>query len=208
MRLFGNGGPLTYCGWRKGASGLPDGVRDSSVGPGRGPRGRKGVSMSGSRGKDAGWRLATTTVVLALVAAGCARGGGGGGGGTVDVTLQEWAVIPAQASVAAGPVTFNVENTGPDHPHELVVIRTDLSPDALPTTDEGAVDEEGGGIEIIREIEEFAPGETRQATLDLEPGSYVLVCNVKPGEEHGDERMGGMEVHYKMGMFAAFTVEG
>jgi uncharacterized cupredoxin-like copper-binding protein len=158
-------------------------------------------------GKAAGWPLATITVILALVAVSCAQEAGGGAGGSVDVTLQEWAVVPAQTSVAAGSVTFNVENTGPDHPHELVVIRTDLSPDALPTTDEGAVDEEGEGIEIIGEVEEFAPGETRQVTFDLVPGSYVLVCNVKPGEEHGDEHMGGMEVHYKMGMFAALTVE-
>jgi hypothetical protein len=146
---------------------------------------------------------------FALVAAAC----GGGDGGTVDVTLQEWAVIPAQTSVEAGPVSFNVENTGPDHPHELVVIKTDLAPDALPTTEEGAADEEGGGIEIIGEIEEFPPREAREATFDLEPGNYVLVCNVVAeagehgeGEEEG-EHMGGMEVHYKMGMFTAFTVE-
>lgn len=134
------------------------------------------------------------------------------GVGTVDVTLQEWAIIPAQTSVEAGPVSFNVENTGPDHPHELLVIRTDLAPDALPTTHEGAVDEEGEGIEIIGEIEEFPPGETRQATFDLEPGSYVLVCNVlaeagEHGAEEEGEQMGGMEVHYKMGMFAALRVE-
>jgi hypothetical protein len=169
--------------------------------------------MSGSRGKAPGWRLATTMAALALVAVACAQGAGGGGGGTVGVALQEWAVIPAQTSVAAGPVTFNVENTGPDHPHELVVIRTDLEPNALPTTHEGGVDEEGEGIEIIGEIEEFPAGETREATFDLEPGSYVLVCNVvaEAGEHGGDaedgEHMGGMEVHYKMGMFAAFTVE-
>ena len=168
--------------------------------------------MSRLRGKDASQRLAVTTVVLALVAVSCAQGAGGGRGGSVDVTLQEWAVIPAQNSVASGPVTFNVENTGPDHPHEFVVIRTDLAPEALPTTHDGAVDEEGEGIEIVGEIEEFPPGETRQATFDLEPGSYVLVCNVAAeagehgGEEEG-EHMGGMEVHYKMGMFTAFTVQ-
>jgi hypothetical protein len=100
-----------------------------------------------------------------------------------------------------------VQNDGPEHPHELVVIKTDLAPDALPTTPEGAVEEDGEGIEIIGEIEEFppSPGETRSATFDLSPSSYVLVCNVT-GEE-GGEHGGGGEVHYKMGMFAAFTVE-
>lgn len=170
------------------------------------------MTMSGPRGKGPGQRLATTVVVLALVAAACAQGAGGGGGGTMDVALQEWAVIPAQSSVEAGSVTFSLENTGPDHPHELIVIRTDLAPNALPTTHEGAVDEEGEGLEIVGEIEEFPPGETREATFDLEPGSYVLVCNIVAGAgEHGGEEeaehMDGMEVHYKMGMFAAFTVE-
>ena len=130
---------------------------------------------------------------------------GGEGGATVDVTLQEWAVIPAQDSVEAGSVTFDVNNEGPDHPHELVVIRTDLAPDALPTMPEGMVDEEGEGIEVIGEIEEFPPGETRSATFDLDPGSYVLVCNVSGHE--GGEHGGGGEIHYEMGMFAAFTVE-
>jgi plastocyanin len=150
--------------------------------------------------------LAVASLALATLALPACRGGGGvGAAGTVNVTLQEWAVIPAQSSVGAGSVTFEVTNEGPDHPHELVVIRTDLAPDALPTMPEGMVDEEGEGIEIIGEIEEFPPGETRSATFDLDSGSYALVCNVS-GEE-GGEHGGGGEVHYKMGMFAAFTVE-
>jgi plastocyanin len=141
-------------------------------------------------------------ILAALALSACGGTGGAGGGGTVDVTLQEWAVIPAQSSVEAGSVTFNVQNEGPDHPHELVVIRTDLAPDVLPTTPEGAVDEEGPGIEIIGE---FPPGETRSATFGLDPGTYALVCNVA-GEE-GGEHGGGGEIHYQMGMRAAFTVE-
>ncbi len=74
---------------------------------------------------------------------------------TVAVTLQEWSVLPAQASVPAGQVAFEAKNTGPKDPHELVVIKTDLDPGALPTTSEGKVDEEGQGIEVIGEIEEF-----------------------------------------------------
>jgi plastocyanin len=144
-------------------------------------------------------------ILAALALSACGGTGGAGGGGTVDVTLQEWAVIPAQSSVEAGSVTFNVKNDGPDHPHELVVIRTDLAADALPTMPEGMVDEEGEGIEVNGEIEEFPSGETRSATFDLDSGSYVLVCNVV-GEE-GGEHGGGGEVHYEMGMRAAFTVQ-
>jgi uncharacterized cupredoxin-like copper-binding protein len=143
--------------------------------------------------------------ILSLSACGGGGGAGGGGGGTVTVTLQEWAVIPAQSSVGAGSVTFDVKNDGPEHPHELVVIKTDLAPDALPTTHDGAVDEDGEGIEVMGEIEEFPPGDTGSATFDLDPGSYVLACNVT-GEE-GGEHGGGGEIHYEMGMFATFTVE-
>ena len=150
-------------------------------------------------------RFLALGISAALALSACGGGTAGGGGGTVDVTLQEWAVITAQSSVAAGPVTFEVKNDGPDHPHELVVIRTDLAPDALPTMPEGMVDEEGEGIDIIGEIEEFPPGETRSATFDLDAGSYVLVCNVSG--EHGGEHGGEGEIHYKMGMFAAFAVE-
>ncbi|HEX6208019.1 MAG TPA: hypothetical protein VF058_06615 [Actinomycetota bacterium] len=172
------------------------------------------------------WAGIAVVAVTMLLATACAdtETGDGGEGGTVDVTLQEWSVVAGQDSVAAGPVTFNVTNEGPDHPHELVVIRTDLDPAELPTTDEGAVDEEGEGIEVIGEIEEFPPGETHDATFDLEPGSYVLVCNVvavagEHGEGHEEEEemmeeegehegMEEMEIHYMLGMRAPFTVTG
>jgi hypothetical protein len=150
--------------------------------------------MRSSRGRLLGIGLLS----LSLVAmAAC----GDGGGGTVEVTLQEFAVLPAQASVEAGEVSFEVENTGPNDPHELVVIRTDLAPDALPTTEEGAVNEQGEGIEVIGEIEEFPPGETRSGTFDLEAGAYVLICNVVEEED------GEIEAHYAQGMRVAFTVE-
>lgn len=147
--------------------------------------------------------LAFAVLIAGLVLSGCGgeNGGGGGVGGVVDVTLQEFSVIPAQDSVSAGNVTFRAENTGPDDPHELVVIKTDLSPEALPTTEEGGVDEEGEGIEVIGEIEEFPPGETRSASFDLEAGSYVLICNIVEEED------GELEAHYQLGMRTGFTVE-
>jgi plastocyanin len=131
---------------------------------------------------------------LALVATSC------GGGATVEVTLQEFAILPAESSVGAGEVTFEATNEGPDDNHELVVIRTDLAPDALPTNEDGTVDEGGEGIiEVIGEIEEFPPGETQSATFDLEAGAYVFICNVFEEAEG--------EAHYEQGMRTAFTVE-
>lgn len=118
---------------------------------------------------------------------------------TIDVTLQEFAVIPAQDSALAGTITFQVENTGPDDVHEFVVLKTDLAPDALPTDENGAVTEEGEGIEVIDEIEDIPVGETPSLTVDLDAGDYLLICNIWDEEEQ--------EAHYAQGMRTAFTVE-
>lgn len=134
--------------------------------------------------------------VLAVGAGAC----GGGGGGTVEVTLQEFAVLPAESSVEAGDVTFDVTNTGPADVHEFVVFKTDLAPDALPTDETGAVVETGEGIELIGEIEDVAVDENQSVTLDLTAGSYVLICNIYEEAEQ--------ESHYQVGMRTAFTVEG
>jgi uncharacterized cupredoxin-like copper-binding protein len=139
---------------------------------------------------------------VALAATGCGDGGGGGGDGggtTVDVTLQEFSVIPSQDSAPAGSITFQVENTGPDDVHEFVVIKTDLAPEALPTDENGAVLEEGEGMEVIDEIEDIAVGETPSLTVELDAGSYALICNIFEEAEQ--------EAHYTMGMRTAFTVE-
>jgi hypothetical protein len=120
---------------------------------------------------------------------------------SVAVTLQEFSVTPAPKSAPAGQVTFEAENTGPKDPHELVVIKTDLAPDALPTTSEGGVDENGAGIEVIGEIEEFKVGETSSKAFDLAAGTYALICNVVEEEE------GKTEAHYQLGMRTGFTVE-
>jgi iron uptake system component EfeO len=147
---------------------------------------------------------------LALVVAGCspaasspaaseAAGSGAAGGTTVDVTLQEWAVVPAETSAPAGTVTFAVTNDGPDDIHEFVIIRTDLEPGDLPVDETGAVDEAGEGMEVVDEIEDIPVGETQEVTVDLEAGSYVLLCNIYSADED--------EAHYTEGMRVAFTVE-
>jgi len=139
--------------------------------------------------------MVPTMVAVVLVGTAC----GGGGGGTVDVTLQEFAVVPAEPSVESGEVTFNATNEGPDDVHEFVVFKTDLSPVDLPTNPDGSVNEEGEGIELIGEIEDIPVGETQSVTLDLESCSYVLICNIYTKSEK--------ESHYQEGMRTSFTVE-
>ena len=121
-----------------------------------------------------------------------------GTGTTVAVTLQEWSVLPAPDSVPAETVTFQVTNTGPEDVHEFVVLKTDLDPGALPVDANGAVTEEGEGIEVVDEIEDVAVGATQELTATLAPGKYVLLCNIYDETEK--------EAHYKMGMRTAFAV--
>ena len=86
--------------------------------------------------------------------------------------------------------------------HEFVIIKTDLEPDALPTAADGSVDEAGAGIEVIDEIEDIPAGESADPlAVDLEAGSYVLICNIV------DEDVSPPESHYQEGMHTAFTVE-
>lgn len=53
----------------------------------------------------------------------------------MNVALGEWTVAPDKTTVKAGQVYFLADNRGPDDPHELVIIRTNLAPDQLPVVD-------------------------------------------------------------------------
>ena len=110
-------------------------------------------------------------------------------GTLVDVTMTEFSVTSLVDTVPAGTVKFVVRNTGAID-HNFRLIKTDLAPDALPT-DAGMADE--SQLDVIASIEDFGPGESRDVTADLEPGSYVLLCNFVG--------------HYQSGMTVAFTVE-
>lgn len=157
-----------------------------------------------------GRRVRASVVVIGLALAACSSGPGasspgtassspaGGGGSTVEVKLQEWSVIPAATSAAAGSVTFKVTNSGPDDVHEFVILKTDLGPDALPTDANGAVNEAEPGMEVIDEIEDIPVGQAQDLTVSLAAGKYVLLCNIYSETEK--------EAHYKMGMRTGFTV--
>ena len=155
-------------------------------------------------------RVLTVASLATLAIAACSTGtasptagtatpsAAGGGGTTVQVDLQEWSVLPGSASAAAGSVTFQVTNKGPEDVHEFVILRTDLDPGALPTDATGAVSEEGGGIEVVDEIEDIAVGATAELTVPLASGKYVLLCNIYDEAEQ--------EAHFKLGMRTSFSV--
>lgn len=143
-------------------------------------------------------------LVLGALGGGCSRTGqnsetpgtGGSNAGNplpavvVNVTLKEWTITADKTAVPAGPVQFVVANHG-TVVHEMVVVKTSTPASALRAVN-GTVDEVAAG-QVIGEVEEFSPGgATRNGAFNLQPGSYVLLCNVAG--------------HYGHGMRLAFTV--
>ena len=113
----------------------------------------------------------------------------------VEVTLEDFAVRLAQGSVPAGEVTFRATNAGPSG-HELMVIKTDLDPAALPTTSTRMLDPRGAGVELVGETEGLPVGESGELTVTLASGKYILLCNIY--DDAG--------AHFGQGMLTAFTV--
>lgn len=116
----------------------------------------------------------------------------------VDIRLQEWAVIPSVPSARAGSIYFLVTNAGPEDPHEFVVVKSDRAPEALPVEDHKVPEDE---IDLVDEIEPFAPNSVASIALTLEKGRYLFICNITEIED------GEVESHYELGMRVAFTVE-
>lgn len=141
-------------------------------------------------------RLATSlprslALVLAVLVAAC----GGAAEPEVDITkgqiradLREHTITLTSNEVRAGEVTFVIRNRG-GQAHDLIVIKTDSAADALPIDRQSQkASEEGrvGGVELVN------PGRSSNLRLTLEPGHYVLICNVP--------------THYQLGMRTELTV--
>jgi hypothetical protein len=94
-------------------------------------------------------------------------------------------------SMNGSKVSFVVVNKGKED-HEMVLLKTDKKAGALPVESTGKVDETATG-DNVGEVE-LKAGTTGAATFNLEPGHYVMICNLTG--------------HYKQGMSADFTVTG
>jgi uncharacterized cupredoxin-like copper-binding protein len=137
---------------------------------------------------------ATATPEAATTAEATATTGGGGSGASTERSVavdlnDEWQVLPSAESVPAGTVTFVAKNVG-QQPHQLTVIRTEHGPNDLPA-EGGTVPLFGDTWDTLGNVVDLNPGQSLPLTLDLEAGSYLLICNV-PG-------------HYQLGMTATFT---
>lgn len=137
-------------------------------------------------------RLATVTVAAFMLLAAC--GGAAApatqAGGSVAVKLTDSGISIDRPSLSAGKVTFKITNAGSIE-HEFAVLKTDIAADKLPANPDkpGKVKEDGN----VGEVEGIAVKETKDLSIELTPGNYVLICNVP--------------AHYGTGMHTAFTVK-
>ena len=107
----------------------------------------------------------------------------------VDISERDFH-IDAPRRVSPGPVDLNVRNMGPDD-HELIVVRGTRR--SLPFRTDGlTIDEDSVAKREAGALEPGAPGVDRNLDVDLEPGRYVLFCN--------------MYGHFEAGMHTALVV--
>jgi plastocyanin len=108
---------------------------------------------------------------------------------SIAVALHEYELTPASLEAPVGIVTFATENTGVEA-HELAFLP---GGGEVPLTDAGAPDEEALEAAGAFELEAYGPGQTCNATYDLDPGTYTVFCLVEApdGATHLQKGMRG-----------------
>jgi iron uptake system component EfeO len=101
--------------------------------------------------------LLAIALALPLLAA-CSASGGGGeattGGETIAVTVNDEGCTPASIEASAGTIVFAVTNGGTEA-GEFEVLE---------------------GTQVLDEVENIVPGVTQNMTIDIEAGTYELIC--------------------------------
>jgi hypothetical protein len=91
---------------------------------------------------------------------------------SLHVDLTEWAVVPSQGLVSAGPLRVTVQNYG-RLAHQLEIIPTSSWGEQLRVRDGRAV-----GVVVPHPVI-VAPGGRHAVDVYLSPGSYVLLDNLR-----------------------------
>jgi uncharacterized cupredoxin-like copper-binding protein len=137
---------------------------------------------------------------LGLVSCGTDPSDGAAGGGPdaapvvsnkITGNVEEWKVNVSAQSAVAGEVIFAIANYGSIQ-HEFLVTKTSYEPGKIPIGSNNRFDEEDKGLSVVDEIPEWAVNESKVLKVNLEAGTYELLCNI--------------EGHYGNGMHTSFTV--
>lgn len=113
--------------------------------------------------------------------------------GPVVVTLgtpDEFALrLAPEVTSPADAVSFDITNEG-ELPHQVTLVRFDGDPATLPVANSRVNTDL---VEVVATSAELAPGEAATLRAALDPGRYVVLCNITG--------------HYAGGMFAPLLVE-
>lgn len=129
-------------------------------------------------------RILMSSLVAVLALAACSSAGADAT--PIGATLADYSIELSADEVAAGPLSFEIVNTG-DLTHELEVFEGDT--DGI-TVDKGVA--VTSSLTLVDEVEDIIPGGEPTLTLDLDPGTYVILCNLPE--------------HYEKGMVTTLTV--
>lgn len=97
--------------------------------------------------------------------------------------------IETKGDPTAAVTKLVVQNTG-TITHDIKLARTDLAPDALP---KNGADVDEGKLDVIAKKTDLKRRDRVTLDVKLQPGSYVLFCNVSG--------------HYQLGMRTGVTVK-
>lgn len=88
---------------------------------------------------------------------------------SVKIVATDYEFAPKEITVSAGPTTFQIKNEGKVE-HEFEIFKgTEL----------------GGHSDLVDEVEDIAPGITRELKVDLKPGTYAFACMLPNHAEQG-----------------------
>jgi uncharacterized cupredoxin-like copper-binding protein len=110
--------------------------------------------------------------------------GPGMSGGMMSIRID-------RSTVKAGMATFDITNWSRSALHEVLVVAVDNPGAQLPYdyTKEAVAEDQ---VKVLGETKELPPNASEQLTVDLDPGTYLLICNI-PG-------------HYAAGMATPLSV--
>jgi uncharacterized cupredoxin-like copper-binding protein len=133
-----------------------------------------------SRGRaGAGCVVIFAAISIVAAGAGCSSGPSASAGARVVVTERDFGLQASASSVRAGAVTVHVVNRGPST-HELNIDRTSMADGSLPLKPDGlTVNEDSPALQRVDSVNVVRLGSSQDLHLRLEPGHYVLYCNLE-----------------------------
>jgi hypothetical protein len=131
--------------------------------------------------------LALVAVTVAALGAFALASPGSADDGVFEIQLGDGAIELESPTLSPGRQVIEGVNTGSEE-HELVVVRTDLSPDEIPVGLHGVSPAMAGKLVIGEDhrasghahrpgvVLGLRPGTSQRYQVELEPGAYVALC--------------------------------